>query len=184
MYWASSISSDHKTKRDIFLSMTHLDMHIITDIYLLFRKFYAHWHCTYTLLLWLVSFIYCHVTCILSIAQVFVVVVFCVCIGIIHCTLTFYFMCGLVTCVHCQDHPDRYPDRQPTMCYVLGELDKKLEPFPSYETLVTLICIIMLILHVEFCRTKICSCGVCTCLISPYSAMFYKHLSGANLSIC
>ena len=50
-------------------------------------------------------------------------------------------MCGFVTCVHCQDHPDRYPDRQPTMCYVLGGLDKKLEPFPLYETLFTLICV-------------------------------------------
>ena len=45
---------------------------------------------------------------------------------------------SLVAGIHCQDHPDR----QPTMCYVLGGLDKKLlAPFPLYETLLTLICV-------------------------------------------
>jgi len=41
------------------------------------------------------------------------------------------------------DKVGRYhPDRQPTMCYVLGGLDKKLlAPFPLYEILLTLICV-------------------------------------------
>jgi len=65
----------------------------------------------------------------------------------------------------------------------MDELDKKLEPFPLYETLLTLICVYVN-LHVEFCstfHTGICSCRVCTAwLISTYSA---SVLSGANLLI-